>query len=114
MSELAAIEAPVKDGAPVARVRRDDGTVGDVRAPVPGSVIRRAVESGAHVEPGDAVIVLGPDARHALNAAGALALVGTRDDAEILSMAAAPQSQFGEDVKAAARQALDAIRARTK
>jgi biotin carboxyl carrier protein len=114
VSGLVAVEAPVKDGAPVARVGRDDGTSADVRAPVPGGVLRRAVENGARVAVGDPLVVLGPDGRHALNAAGALALVGTNDDAELLSLAAAPQSQFGEDVKAAARQALAAIRSRGK
>jgi len=114
VSDLVAVEAPVRDGAPVARVRRDDGAAADVRAPVPGGVLSRAVENGARVAAGDPLVVLGPDGRHALNAAAALALVGTGEDAELLSLAAAPQSQFGEDVKAASRQALAAIRSRAR
>jgi multidrug efflux pump subunit AcrA (membrane-fusion protein) len=114
VSSVVAVEMPVREGVAVARVRRDDGTSADVTAPVPGRVVRRAAEDGARVAAGDAVVVLSPDPAHALNAAFALALVGTTDDVELLTLAAAPQSNLGEDVQKAARAAVEAIRSRGK
>jgi acetyl/propionyl-CoA carboxylase alpha subunit len=114
VSGLVAVGIPVRENAPAARIRRDDGSDADVIAPVPGRVLTRVVAEGARVTPGDPIVVLGPDGRHALNAAAALAIVGTQEDVELLNLASAPQSAFGADVKAVAQQALEAIRARGK
>ena len=114
VSSVAAVEMPVRDGGVVARIRCDDGTTADALAPVPGRVVRRAVEDGARVAGGDALVVLSPDGTHALQAAVALALVGTKEDVELLSLAAAPQSNLGDDVKQAATAAVEAIRSRGK
>jgi acetyl/propionyl-CoA carboxylase alpha subunit len=115
VSGLPGIDAPVVENkTPVGRVRRDDGTDVYVFSPVPGRVATRSVADGACVAAGDAVVVLAPDAMHAGNAALALSLVGTKDDVALLELAAAPQSTFPDDVKAAARAAADAVRARGK
>lgn len=114
VSGLVAVGMPVRENVPVARLRRDDGSDADVLAPVPGRVLSRAVADGARVARGDAIVVLGPDGRHALNASAALALVGTVQDVELLNLAAAPQSEFGAEVKSAAQRAVEAIRARGK
>lgn len=114
VSSVAAVEMPVREGGVVARIRRDDGTTADVLAPVPGRVVRRAAEDGARVASGDGVVVLSPDSVHALHAAAALALVGSAEDIELLNLAAAPQSDYGDDVRTAARVAVDAIRSRGK
>lgn len=114
VSSVAAVDMPVRDGAVAARIRRDDGASADVLAPVPGRVVRRAATDGARVAKGDALVVLSPDATHALNAAAALSLVGTQEDVELLNLAAAPQSEFRDDVKQAARTAVEAIRSRGK
>jgi len=111
----AAIELPVRENKDlVCAVRRDDGTVADVLSPVPGRVTRRIVAEGARVAVGDGVIELAPDAKHAANAAAALARVGTKDDVELLDLAGAPRSTFPDDVKSLARAAADAIRARVQ
>jgi acetyl/propionyl-CoA carboxylase alpha subunit len=114
VADLLAVDTPVAEGGTVAIVKKDDGTQSSATAPVPGRVLRRAAVDGARVAAGEALVVLGPDDRHASNAAFGLALVGTKDDLEALGLAAAPQSAFGDEVKAAARQAADAIRARGK
>lgn len=114
VSAIVAVEMPIREQAPVARLRWDDGSESDVIAPVPGRVLKRLVADGARVSPGDGVVVLGPDGRHALNAAAALAIVGTAEDVELLNLAAAPRSEFGPEVKAAAQRAVEAIRARGK
>jgi acetyl/propionyl-CoA carboxylase alpha subunit len=114
VDELPGVDTPVRENRSVGRVRKDDGTFVLVMAAVPGRVTKRAVESGAHVAAGDAVLVLEPDAQHAENAALALSLVGTKEDLALLDSAAAPQSTFPDAVKAAARAAADAVRARGK
>jgi len=111
---LPGLESLVRENRSVGRVRLDDGTNDLVLAAVPGRVAKRVVEDGARIAAGDAVLVLAPDAQHALNAAVALKLVGTKDDVAPLELAAAPQSTFPDDVKAAARAAADAVRARLK
>lgn len=102
----------VRERAPVARVRTDDGKTSDVLAPVPGPVQRRAVEDGARLAAGDLLLVLGPDASHAGNAVLGLALAGTAEDVALLDAAASAQSAFPENVKRAARRAADEIRKR--
>jgi biotin carboxyl carrier protein len=114
VASVAAVEMPVREENVVARIRLDDGTTADVLSPVPGRVVRRAAEDGARVASGDAIVVLAPDSVHALQAAMALSLVGTADDVELLSLAAAPQSDLGDDVKKAANAAVEAIRSRGK
>jgi biotin carboxyl carrier protein len=114
VSSVPGVGAPVAENGAVARVRRDDGSDIDVRTPVPGIVVERVAKDGARVAAGDAIVALAPNARHALNAAAALALVGTKDDVDLLLTACAPQSEYPDDVKAAARAAVDAIRARSK
>jgi HEAT repeat protein len=114
VSALPGVGVSVQGEKAIATVKQDDGTVIDVVAAVPGRVAKTAAATDARVAPGDPLVVLEPDGQHALNAAVALALVGTEDDLPVLGLAAAPQSQFGDDVKAAARAAVDAIRARSK
>lgn len=114
VKSLLAVEAPVVEGGPVASLTKDDGTEAKAASPVPGVVLERKAADGARVAAGAPLVVLAPDDRHALNAAFGLALVGTKDDVELLSLASAPQSRFGPEVKAAAQQAVDAIRARAK
>lgn len=109
---LSGVDVPARELKPVGRVRRDDGSDALIVAAVPGRVTKRVAADGARVATGDAVLVLAPDGRHAGNAALALSLVGTKEDLDLLDLAAAPQSAFEADVKAAARAAADAIRAR--
>jgi biotin carboxyl carrier protein len=111
---LPGVDVPVREDKPIGRVTKDDGAVVDVRSDVPGAVAKRVVADGARVSAGDPLLVLAPDATHALDAALALAIVGTKDDVDLLAQAAAPQSQFPADVKAVARQAMGAIAARGK
>ena len=110
---LPGVDVPVHENKTVvARVTKDDGASVDVLSDVPGAVAKRVAADGARVAAGDPLVVLAPDAQHAGNAALALLLVGTKDDVELLSQAAAPQSQFPDDVKAVARRALAAIASR--
>jgi hypothetical protein len=109
---LPAVGATVRDEALVGRVRLDDGAAAEVRAPVAGRV--RSVSGETRVTAGAPLVVLAPDDRHALNAARALAVVGAKEDLDLLLAAGAPQAEFGEDVKAAARRAAEAVRAREK
>ena len=114
VSGLVAEGVPVRENGVTCKLLLDDGAVAEVRSPVAGFVLKRVATAGVRVAAGDTLLVLGPDAKHALNGAYGLLLVGTKDDIETLDLAAAPQSQFGDDVKTAARQAAEAIRAREK
>ena len=114
VSGLLAPDMPARSGAIAGRIARADGTVIDARVTVPGRVIKRVAAEGARVAPGDPLLVLAPDPHHALNAVAGLALVGTIDDLELLSLSAAPQSGLGDDVRFAATQAMAAIRSRGK
>ncbi len=111
VSGLPGVDAPVVENHAAASVRRDDGEVVMVVAPAPGRVRTRVVADGARVAAGDAVLVLAPDARHAWNAALALGRVGTKKDVELLERAAA-ESGFPDKLRADARAAADAVRAR--
>jgi hypothetical protein len=112
VSGLPGVDVPVRENAVVGRVRREDGSDVDVRAEVPGTIVERRVPDGGRTAAGEALLVVGPDARHALEAAKALALVGTTDDLDLLTAAADPRSRFPDEVTGAAHAAADAIRAR--
>jgi len=107
------LDAAIRETKPAGRIRTAAGDEIDVVAPVPGRVVKRAGE-GSRLAKGAPLVVLGPDPEHAFNAVQALRIVGTKEDLELLGLASAPQSQFPDEVKAAAQLAIEAIRARGK
>jgi biotin carboxyl carrier protein len=110
---IAAVDAALAENAPAARLAADAGDV-EVRTPVPGRVLERRAEEGAAVAKDAPLLVLAADPDHAAQAALALRFVGTRDDLELLGVVAGPHVQARDDVKARAREAMDAIRARDR
>jgi len=101
-----------KEGDLLGRLRGPDGERVEIVAPLPGTVVETLAEEGARVAAGDPLVVLSPDASHVMNAARALAGVGTREDAELLRPFLAPASGMPDDVVAQVRAAVQAIEAR--
>lgn len=90
-------EQPVRAGDGVARLattQDGEAQVADVRTPVPGTVLSLPVEEGGTVGADEALVVLRPSPEHLVNAAAALALVGSAEDAQRLRRALAGASRL--------------------
>ena len=91
-------EQPVRAGDGVARITVEDG-VADIRTPVPGSVLSLAAKEGDTVTAGDTLVVLRPDPAHVANAAAAMALIGDKEDAQLLRRLLGGASRMPDDVR---------------
>jgi biotin carboxyl carrier protein len=95
------------------RLDAGEGSLLEVRAPVPGKTASVDVAEGAEVVPGDVLVVLAPSAEQVLNAVLGLGRVGTVDDVEALSLVASERSGYAEGIRRSARAALAAIEGRS-
>ena len=96
-----------------AEVDGDDGEMlADVRAPVPGTVSGVLVDDGDEIHAGTAVVRLDPSLEHVRNAVIGLALVGTAEDAALLSQIGDPRSGYPDEIRESARWAAAEVKTR--
>ncbi len=108
-------KATVARGTLLARIQQPGKTNEEVRSPLPGTLQRIAVPSGATIALGDTLMTINPDEQSAWEALRALALVGASDDLEAVEVYANGSAQgpaFTERTKAQAALTAKAIQSR--
>ena len=107
------VNSSVTREAMLARMRDEQGTVQEVRAPVAGKIERVSVTDGASVAAGAELIVLAPDSKNAWEALRALYLVGAAEDLpEIERYARGEVAGMSEEIKKQAALTAEAIKSR--
>ena len=64
----------------LARIERADGSMVEIRSPLPGKLLRRTAPEGASIIEGEEIAALAPKEDHVWEALRALLLVGRRED----------------------------------
>jgi acetyl/propionyl-CoA carboxylase alpha subunit len=107
------VNSSVTREAMLARMRDEQGTVQEVRAPVAGKIERVSVTDGASVAAGAELIVLAPDSKNAWEALRALYLVGAAEDLpEIERYARGEVAGMSDEIKKQAALTAKAIKSR--
>jgi pyruvate/2-oxoglutarate dehydrogenase complex dihydrolipoamide acyltransferase (E2) component len=106
--------AAVAVGAPVARIKRDDGVTSEVRAPEAGRVESLSVPEGNHVEAGRELIVIAPETEQLWEALRALYIIGMPQDIEYVDRYARPLPGVPERVRLQAVSTAESIRERAR
>ncbi len=105
--------ATVARSALLARVQQPDGTVVQVRSPLPGRIHKVLKANGAQVAQGEQVLSLISDENSVWEALRGLALIGTADDIAMIETYV-NSAEASEKVRQQAKNALNAIQSRGK
>jgi hypothetical protein len=109
------LNSSVTREAMVARMRDEEGTVQEVRAPVAGKVERVSVPEGGSLTAGVELLVLAPDGRNAWEALRALYLVGAAEDLpEVERYARGEVAGMSDEIKKQAALTVEAIKSRAE
>lgn len=102
----------IKAGGLVARIRDASNTVQEFRSPLDGALATVATKEGETVAAGQTVGTLSPDRQTVVDALGALAYVGTKDDLPVIESLAAGTTTGDAEIKQQAALAVKAIQNR--
>ena len=111
------VASTLKEGAEVARttllarIQQPDGTVVQVRSPLPGRIHKILKTNGAQVIQGEAVLSLISDENSVWEALRGLALIGTADGVAVIE-SYANSTEASDKVRQQAKNALNAIQSR--
>jgi HEAT repeat protein len=105
--------ATVARSALLARVQQPDGTVVQVRSPLPGRIHKVLKANGAQVAQGEQVLSLISDENSVWEALRGLALIGTADDIAMIETYV-NSAEASEKVRQQAKNALNAIQSRER
>jgi hypothetical protein len=105
---------PVIAGAPLARVKKDDGQTVEIRAPQAGRIDSLKAVDESRVEAGAELIVLSPATEQVWESLRALYIVGQAEDAPFVERYARPLPGVPDHVQKQAAATLEAIRSRAK
>jgi pyruvate/2-oxoglutarate dehydrogenase complex dihydrolipoamide acyltransferase (E2) component len=97
----------------LARIQQPDGTVVQVRSPLPGRIHKILKTNGAQVAQGEEVLSLNSDENSVWEALRGLALVGTADDLPVIE-SYVNSTEVSAKVREQAKNALNAVKSRTK
>jgi hypothetical protein len=107
------VNSSVTREAMLARMRDEQGTMQEVRAPVAGKIERVSVTDGTSVAAGAELLVLAPDGKNAWEALRALYLVGESEDLpEIERYARGDVAGMSDEIKKQAALTAEAIKSR--
>jgi len=104
----------VPEGGELVRLRREDGSVETIRAPLAGRVEGVATGVDRPVEAGHKLLALGPNALDVYEALRALLLVGRAEDLNLIDAWTRPGAAYGERVATQAAITAKRIRERSK
>lgn len=74
----------VDGGTLLARIERADGSMVEIRSPLPGKLLRRIAPEAASVAPGEEIAALSPGENHVWEALRALLLIGRAEDVPLV------------------------------
>lgn len=106
------VNSSVTREAMLARVRDEQGTVQEVRAPVAGKIERVSAAVGTSLAAGVELLVLAPDGKNVWEALRALYLVGEAEDVPEIERYAEGMAGMSPEIKKQAAQTVEAIRSR--
>jgi hypothetical protein len=101
---------PVGAGAPLLRIKHDDGRVTEVHAQEEGRVESLAVADGARVESGSELMTLSPAIEQVWETLRAFYCIGRPDDAEFIQRFTRPGPGMPDHIQKQAAATLEAIR----
>lgn len=99
-------------GAPLARIRRQDGTTIEIHAPEAGRIDSISVSDGKNVEAGDELMNISPSAEEVWEALRALYVVGTVDDIPYVQPYTRPTPTMPDRIQKQASSTIEQIRER--
>ena len=99
-------------GAPLARIRRQDGTTIEIHAPESGRIDSISVSDGKNVEAGDELMNISPSAEEVWEALRALYVVGTADDIPYVQPYTRPTPTMPDRIQKQASSTIEQIRER--
>ena len=108
------IESSLQDGqtvarrSPLLRIRQADGNIAGLRSPLPGRINKIVKANGSQVSRGEDVLSLNSDEDSVWEVLRALALIGTKDDLELVQ-SYADSTDVSKRVKEQASLTLNAI-----
>ncbi len=105
---------PVTGGAPIARIKKDDGQTAEIRAAEAGRVDSLAVASESRVEVGTDLMVLSPTVEQVWESLRALYLVGQMEDAPFVERYTRPLPGLPDQVRKQAAETMESIRSRAR
>jgi hypothetical protein len=106
--------APAVKGAPLIRIRKDNGETAEVRATIDSRIETLLVSNGVRVENGGELITLSPGIKQVENALLALSLVGVSEDIAYIQRYAQELPGMPERIRKQASLTADAIRTRAE
>ena len=105
---------PVASGAPVARIKKDDGQTVEIRAKEAGRVSTLVVTDESRVETGADVMTLSPTIEQVWESLRALYLVGQTEDSPYVERYTRPLPGLPDQVQKQAAETMEAIRSRAR
>ena len=96
----------------MARIKHENEKVLEVRAPLPGKIIKTSVKEGDHIAEGVEMFVLAPDSESVRDALVGLYYFGTEEDLPELERYAAGVEGMPDEVKKQAAATVEAVRRR--
>ncbi|MEW6213392.1 MAG: HEAT repeat domain-containing protein [Acidobacteriota bacterium] len=105
---------PVMQGAPLARIKKDDGQRIEIRAAEAGRIDSLAVSDESRVEMGTDLMVLSPTVEQVWESLRALYLVGRMEDAPFVERYTRPLPGLPDQVQKQAAETMEKIRSRAK
>jgi hypothetical protein len=104
--------SPLARATMVARIQSADGSVHEIRSPLPGKIDKIMAANGANVSPGDQLLTITSDEESIWEALRGLALAGQNEDVSLVEGYARPEADVSEKIRAQAKLTANAIRAR--
>jgi hypothetical protein len=102
----------VAAGAPLARIRRADGTAVEIHASEAGRIDAISAADGKNVEPGIELMTLWPSADQVWEALRALFILGQPDDISYVQPYTRPTPAMPDRIQKQAASTIEAIRDR--
>jgi hypothetical protein len=100
-------------GTLLARIQDTDGTIAEVRSPLPGEIEKTLVSSGAKVAAGDPLLTLTSDDESTWEALRGLAIAGQAEDLPMVERYLDRKLEVSDQIKEQAALTAKAIAART-
>jgi pyruvate/2-oxoglutarate dehydrogenase complex dihydrolipoamide acyltransferase (E2) component len=113
------VASSLQEGATVARstllarIQQPDGTVVQMRSPLPGRIHKILKTNGAQIAQDEELLTLNSDENSVWEALRGLALVGTADDLPVIE-SYVNSTEVSAKVREQAKNALNAVQSRAK
>jgi hypothetical protein len=105
---------PARVGMMLARIKKNENQILEVRAPVPGEISKVLVGEGTVLKAGDELLLVAPDNASVWEALRALYLIGEEQDLPTVQSYAQASGKISEQIKKQAALTAEAIQSRSQ